>query len=72
MANMRSRQPTVFAAIRAIVAAFKINDPHLGLHGASGYYPTFQFEPDTAPEPDCIRHRAETGPEIASISGRAC
>jgi anthranilate synthase len=42
----RSRQPTVFTALRAVVAAFASPvDPHLGLYGAYGYDLAFQFEP---------------------------
>src|SRR6266849_6260337 len=41
----RSRQPTVFAAIREIIAAFAGPDEHLGLYGAFGYDLAFQFEP---------------------------
>ena len=42
----RSRQPTVFTAIRAIIAALKPEgDEHLGLYGAFGYDLAFQFEP---------------------------
>jgi anthranilate synthase len=41
----RSRQPTVFSALREIVAAFGCDDPHLGLYGAFGYDLSFQFEP---------------------------
>jgi len=41
----RSRQPTVFSALREIVAAFGVDDPHLGLYGAFGYDLAFQFEP---------------------------
>jgi anthranilate synthase len=43
----RSRQPTVFTAVRAIVAALQVDDPHLGLYGAFGYDLAFQFEPVT-------------------------
>jgi anthranilate synthase len=43
----RSRRPTVFTTLRAIVAALKIDDPHLGLYGAFGYDLAFQFEPVT-------------------------
>lgn len=43
--EMRSRRPTVFTAIREIIAAFKGDDPHLGLYGAFGYDLAFQFEP---------------------------
>ncbi|MDA0637257.1 anthranilate synthase component I [Nonomuraea sp. MCN248] len=49
--EMRSRRPTVFTAIREVIAAFKGDDPHLGLYGAFGYDLAFQFEP--------IRHRLE-------------
>ncbi|MEW9528122.1 anthranilate synthase component I [Microbispora sp. NPDC049125] len=43
--EMRSRRPTVFTAIREIIAAFRGDDPHLGLYGAFGYDLAFQFEP---------------------------
>jgi anthranilate synthase len=41
----RTRRPTVFSALREIVAAFGCADPHLGLYGAFGYDLAFQFEP---------------------------
>jgi anthranilate synthase len=41
----RSRQPTVFSALRQIIAALHGPDPHLGLYGAFGYDLAFQFEP---------------------------
>jgi anthranilate synthase len=41
----RSRRPTVFSALREIIAAFAGDDPHLGLYGAFGYDLAFQFEP---------------------------
>ena len=41
----RSRQPTVFSALREIMAAFAGPDPNLGLYGAFGYDLAFQFEP---------------------------
>ncbi|MFG2001936.1 anthranilate synthase component I [Spirillospora sp. NPDC048911] len=41
----RSRQPTVFTAIRAITDLFRCDDPHLGLYGAFGYDLSLQFEP---------------------------
>jgi anthranilate synthase len=41
----RSRRPTVFTALREIIAAFSGPDPHLGLYGAFGYDLAFQFEP---------------------------
>ena len=43
----RSRRPTVFSAVREIIAAFAGDDPHLGLYGAFGYDLAFQFEPVT-------------------------
>ena len=47
----RSRRPTVFSALREVIAAFGGDDPHLGLYGAFGYDLAFQFEP--------VRLRAE-------------
>lgn len=42
----RSRQPSVFTVLRAIVGCFQSErDGHLGLYGAFGYDLTFQFEP---------------------------
>jgi anthranilate synthase len=41
----RSRRPTVFTALREVIAAFAGDDPHLGLYGAFGYDLAFQFEP---------------------------
>ncbi|TYK43509.1 anthranilate synthase component I [Actinomadura decatromicini] len=41
----RSRQPTVFTALRAVVDLFACDDPHLGLYGAFGYDLSLQFEP---------------------------
>jgi anthranilate synthase len=42
----RSRQPSVFSVLRALVALFKHGgEPHLGLYGAFGYDLAFQFEP---------------------------
>ncbi|MFD0689441.1 anthranilate synthase component I [Actinomadura fibrosa] len=41
----RSRQPTVFTALRAVVDVFRCDDPHLGLYGAFGYDLSLQFEP---------------------------
>jgi anthranilate synthase len=43
--EQRTRRPTVFSALREIVAAFGCADPHLGLYGAFGYDLAFQFEP---------------------------
>ena len=42
----RSRQPSVFSVMRAIVALFASDDDlHLGLYGTFGYDLAFQFEP---------------------------
>lgn len=42
----RSRQPSVFSVVRALVALFRSDEePHLGLAGAFGYDLAFQFEP---------------------------
>ncbi|MQY09121.1 anthranilate synthase component I [Actinomadura macrotermitis] len=41
----RSRQPTVFTALRAVVDLFRCDDQHLGLYGAFGYDLSLQFEP---------------------------
>jgi len=41
----RTRRPTVFSALREVIAAFSYDDPHLGLYGAFGYDLAFQFEP---------------------------
>ncbi|TQN31809.1 anthranilate synthase component I [Haloactinospora alba] len=44
----RTRRPSVFSALRSIVALFSWDaDPHLGLYGAFGYDLAFQFEPVT-------------------------
>src|SRR5690606_22113414 len=40
--EQRSRRPTVFTAIREVIAAFRGDDPHLGLYGAFGYDLAFQ------------------------------
>jgi anthranilate synthase len=42
----RSRRPSVFSALRSVIALFSAaDDPHLGLYGAFGYDLAFQFEP---------------------------
>ncbi len=42
----RSKQPSVFSVLRALVALFfHADDPNLGLFGAFGYDLAFQFEP---------------------------
>ncbi len=41
----RSRRPTVFSAVRQVIALFAGPDEHLGLFGAFGYDLAFQFEP---------------------------
>ncbi|GLU45807.1 anthranilate synthase component I [Nocardiopsis ansamitocini] len=44
--EQRSRRPSVFTALRSLVALFfNDTDPHLGLYGAFGYDLAFQFEP---------------------------
>lgn len=44
----RSRRPSVFSALRSVVALFSWDvDSHLGLYGAFGYDLAFQFEPVT-------------------------
>ncbi len=44
--ELRSRQPTVFSALRRIVALFHDpDDAYLGFYGAFGYELAFQFEP---------------------------
>jgi anthranilate synthase len=50
----RSRRPTVFTALRAVIDALGCDDPHLGLYGAFGYDLAFQFEP--------VRQRLERDP----------
>jgi len=52
----RSRRPSVFSLLRALVALFRHPDePHLGLYGVFGYDLAFQFEP--------IRLRLERDPD---------
>src|SRR5215472_10163626 len=43
--EQRSRRPTVFSAIREIIALFASRDAQLALFGAFGYDLAFQFEP---------------------------
>ncbi|MGH7045257.1 MAG: anthranilate synthase component I [Stellaceae bacterium] len=44
--EQRSRQPSVFSVLRALVRLFSsTEDQHLGLYGAFGYDLVFQFEP---------------------------
>src|SRR5580700_3871816 len=50
----RSRRPSVFTALREVIAAFAGPDPNLGLYGAFGYDLAFQFEP--------LRLRADRDP----------
>jgi len=50
----RSRRPSVFSALREIIADLAGPDPHLGLYGAFGYDLAFQFEP--------VRPRIERDP----------
>ena len=54
----RSRQPTVFSVLRAVIARFGAkDDPYLGLYGAFGYDLAFQFDPiePRLPRPDADR-----------------
>ncbi|HRU06270.1 MAG TPA: anthranilate synthase component I [Candidatus Brocadiia bacterium] len=52
----RSKQPTLFSALRSLVELFRAKEePGLGLYGAFGYDLVFQFEP--------IRFRHERRPE---------
>jgi anthranilate synthase len=52
----RSRQPSIFSVLRALIALFHHRDePHLGLYGAFGYDLAFQFEP--------VRLRLERPPD---------
>ena len=61
----RSRQPTVFTPIRAIIGLFAGDDPHLGLFGAFGYDLSLQFEPlklrqeRSADQRDLVLHLAD-------------
>ena len=44
--ELRSRQPTLFSVVRALIDLFRIpEDSHLGLYGAFGYELAFQFDP---------------------------
>lgn len=44
--EQRSKQPSVFSLLRAIIDLFRSSDDtHLGLYGAFGYDLAFQFEP---------------------------
>ncbi len=52
----RSRRPSVFSALREIIADLAGPDPNLGLYGAFGYDLAFQFEPVRP------RIRREAGP----------
>jgi anthranilate synthase len=60
--EQRSRRPTVFTALREVVAAFASADEHLGLYGAFGYDLAFQFEairlslPRPADQRDLVLH----------------
>ena len=54
--ELRSKQPSVFSVLRALIELFGCADePHLGLYGAFGYELAFQFEP--------IRQRLPRDPE---------
>ena len=44
--ELRSKQPTLFSVVRALVDLFRSpDDAHLGLYGAFGYELAFQFDP---------------------------
>src|SRR5581483_1388285 len=44
--EQRSRQPSVFSALRALIDLFSSpEDEHLGFYGAFGYDLVYQFEP---------------------------
>lgn len=44
--ELRSKQPTVFSVLRAVIDLFRTgDDAHLGFYGAFGYELAFQFEP---------------------------
>ena len=67
----RSKRPTVFSALREIIAAFRPDedrhpggspDVHLGLYGAFGYDLAFQFEP--------VRQRLPRGDSDSGSSTR--
>jgi anthranilate synthase len=58
--EQRSRRPTVFSAVREIIALFAGADEHLGLYGAFGYDLAFQFEPIRL-SADLARQRDESG-----------
>jgi anthranilate synthase len=54
----RSREPSVFSALRAIVDLFFYDgDRHLGLYGAFGYDLAFQFDPVRRALPRSLRQR---------------
>ena len=56
----RSRQPSVFGVVRALLEAIRVaDDPDLGLYGAFGYDLAFQFEP--------IRKRHARAPEARDL-----
>ncbi|QSB06942.1 anthranilate synthase component I [Natronoglycomyces albus] len=53
----RSRQPTVFSAVRALRDALACDDPYLGFYGAFGYDLAFQFEPIEYSKPRAAKDR---------------
>jgi anthranilate synthase len=58
--EQRSRQPTVFSALRALTSHFKSSeDSFLGLFGAFGYDLTFQFE-----DIDRLQRRSESDRDL--------
>jgi len=55
----RSRQPSVFSLLRALLKLFACDDAHLGFYGAFGYDLALQFEP--------LRLRAPRAPEARDL-----
>ena len=53
----RSRQPSLFTALRALLGTLQGADPYLGFYGAFGYDLAFQFEPIR------LRHDRAGGPD---------
>lgn len=45
--EQRSRQPSLFTALRSLLSTLTCDDPYLGFYGAFGYDLVFQFEPIT-------------------------
>lgn len=68
--EQRSKQPSVFSALRAIIDLFRsADDSHLGLYGAFGYDLAFQFEPVTLkrPRPEDQRDLVLYLPDVLTV-----